>query len=206
MLYVLFFILVALSRPTLCDPMDCSPPGFYVYGILQARILEWVAIPFSRGSYWPRDRTQVSCIAGRFFTVWATREVQYMCINQFFSSCSSFSFNISVLMLKPPWFFFLLLVPFTIFSSSKYPLLLKVSLLPLHYLLQLCPPMLQQLTKANKCPDLYFWLIAPWSPSSMSLKSMLSHPCLRIIWSSCWSLYGRPFPPRFFTDITTCSS
>ena len=111
MLYVLFFILVALSRPTLCDPMDCSPPGFSVYGILQARILEWVAIPFSRGSYWPRDRTQVSCIAGRFFTVWATREVQYMCINQFFSSCSSFSFNISVLMLKPPWFFVVVVSP-----------------------------------------------------------------------------------------------
>ena len=185
--------------------MDCSPPGSSVYGILQARILEWVAIPFSRGSYWPRDRTQVSCIAGRFFTVWATREVQYICINQFFSSCSSFSVNISVLMLKPPWFFFLLVL-FTIFSSSKYPLLLKVSLLPLHYLLQLYPPMLQQLTKASKYPDLYFWLMAPWSPSYMSLKSMLSHPCLRIIWSSCWSLFRRPFPPRFFTNITTCSS
>ena len=59
---------------TLCDPMDCSPPGSSVRGILQARILEWVAIPVSRGSSPPRDRTQVSCIAGRFFTVWATKE------------------------------------------------------------------------------------------------------------------------------------
>ena len=59
---------------TLCKPMDCSPPGSSVHGILQARILEWVAIPFSRGSSWPRDWTQVSCIAGGFFTVWATRE------------------------------------------------------------------------------------------------------------------------------------
>ena len=56
-----------------CDPMDCSPPGSSVHGILQARILEWVAISFSRWSSWPRDWTQVSCIAGRFFTVWAMR-------------------------------------------------------------------------------------------------------------------------------------
>ena len=54
--------------------MDCSPPGSSVHGILQARILEWIAICFSRGSYWLRDWTQVSCIAGKLFTVWATRE------------------------------------------------------------------------------------------------------------------------------------
>ena len=48
-------------------PMDCSPPGFFVCGIFQARILEWVAIPFSRGSSWPRDWTCVSCLAGGFF-------------------------------------------------------------------------------------------------------------------------------------------
>ena len=48
---------------TLCDPMDCSPPGSSVRGILQARILEWVAIPFSRGSYPPRDWTCISCIS-----------------------------------------------------------------------------------------------------------------------------------------------
>ena len=47
---------------------------FSVHGILQARILEWIAIPFSRGSSWPSDRTQVSHIIGRFFTIWATRE------------------------------------------------------------------------------------------------------------------------------------
>ena len=67
-------MLVTESCPSLCDLMDCSSPGSSVHGILQARILEWGAIPFSRGSSWPRDRTQVSCIAGRFFTVWATRE------------------------------------------------------------------------------------------------------------------------------------
>ena len=62
---------VAQSCPTLCDPID-----YTVHGILQARILEWVAFPFSRGSSQPRDRTQVTCITGRFFTSWATREVQ----------------------------------------------------------------------------------------------------------------------------------
>ena len=67
---------VTQSCPTLCDPMDCSLPGSSIHGIFQARVLEWVAIAFSRGSSWPRDWTQVSHIAGRCFTVWATREVQ----------------------------------------------------------------------------------------------------------------------------------
>ena len=67
-------MLVAQSCPTLCDPLDCSPPGSSVHGILQARILEWVAMPFSRGSSQPRDQTQISYIAGRFFTVQATWE------------------------------------------------------------------------------------------------------------------------------------
>ena len=67
-------VLVAQSCLTLCDPMDCSPPGSSVHGILQARILEWVAIPFSMVSSRRRDRTQVSLIAGRFFTIWDTRE------------------------------------------------------------------------------------------------------------------------------------
>ena len=68
--------LVTQSCPTLCDPMDCSLPGSSVHGIFQARILEWVAISFSRGSSRPRDRTRVSHVAGRHFTVWATREVK----------------------------------------------------------------------------------------------------------------------------------
>ena len=54
--------------------MDCSLQSFSVHGIFQARLLEWVAISFSRRSSWPRDRTQVSSIAGRCFTIWATRE------------------------------------------------------------------------------------------------------------------------------------
>ena len=51
-----------------CDPMDCSSPGFSVHGMFQTRRLEWVALSFSRGSSQPRDRTCVSCVAGRFFT------------------------------------------------------------------------------------------------------------------------------------------
>ena len=60
---------VAQSCLTLCDPMDCSLQGSSVHGIFQARVLEWVAISFSRGSSQTRDRIQVSCIAGRCFTV-----------------------------------------------------------------------------------------------------------------------------------------
>ena len=56
---------------TLSDPMDYSPPGSSIHGILQVRILEWVAIPFSMGASWPRNQTQVSCIIGRVFTIWA---------------------------------------------------------------------------------------------------------------------------------------
>ena len=56
--------------------MDCSPPGSSVHGILQARILEWVALPSSRGSSQPRDRSQASRTTSGFFTVWATRKVQ----------------------------------------------------------------------------------------------------------------------------------
>ena len=68
---------VLQSCPTLCDPIDGSLSGSSVHGILQARTLEGVAIPFSRGSSRPRDQTWVSCIVGRRFTVWATREVHH---------------------------------------------------------------------------------------------------------------------------------
>ena len=60
--------------PVICNPMDCSPPGSSVHGILQARMLEWVAILFSRGSSQLRAQTWVSSITGGFFTIWATRE------------------------------------------------------------------------------------------------------------------------------------
>ena len=73
-------VLVAQSCPTLCDPVDHSPPDSSIHGILQARILEWVATSFSRGSSQPRDQTRVSCTAGKFFTDWATRELAYLTV------------------------------------------------------------------------------------------------------------------------------
>ena len=68
---------VAQPCPTLCDPMDYNLLGFSVHGILQARILEWIAISFSTGSSRPMDQTQVSRIGGRRFNLWATREAQF---------------------------------------------------------------------------------------------------------------------------------
>ena len=70
----------------------CSLPGSSVHGILQSRILEWVAIPFTRGSSQPRDQTWVSHIASRFFTVWATREAQLW--------LGTFSFNLDLNIMK----------------------------------------------------------------------------------------------------------
>ena len=95
-------VLVTRSCPTLRDSMDCSPPGFSVHGILQARILEWVTIPISRGSSWPRDQIKVSCIAGRFFIVRATTipysllkviKLSQWCYLTISSSDASFSFS-----------------------------------------------------------------------------------------------------------------
>ena len=66
---------VAQSCSTLCNPMDCSLPGSSFHGIFQARVPEWVAFSFSTGSSQPRHRTRVSRIAGRCFTLWATKSV-----------------------------------------------------------------------------------------------------------------------------------
>ena len=85
-IYIIPFTAAAAAKSlqswhTLCDPMDCSPPGSSLQGILQTRILEWVAMLSSKLSSWPRDRTHVSlhlpALAGRFFTTSATREAQY---------------------------------------------------------------------------------------------------------------------------------
>ena len=72
-------MLVTQSYTTLSNSMNCNLPGSSVLGIFQARLLKWVAISFSRGSFIPRDQTQVCYIAGRFFTVWATGEA---CMSQ----------------------------------------------------------------------------------------------------------------------------
>ena len=78
-------VLITQSCLTLCKPMDCSPPGSSVHGILQTRILEWIVISSSRGSSRTRDWTWVSWISGRFFTIWATREAWFL--NAIFSMC-----------------------------------------------------------------------------------------------------------------------
>ena len=83
-------VLVTQLCPTLCDPMDHSTPSSSVRGVFQTRILQWVAILFSKGSFWPRDQTLVSCISGRFLTVWTTRETQpYISSVQFSHSVMS---------------------------------------------------------------------------------------------------------------------
>ena len=82
---------VVQSCPALCYPVEYSPPGSSVHGIFQARILEWVAISFSKGSSQPRDRTQLSCIAGRCFNLWVNMEAPkktYMA-NKHMKRCSA---------------------------------------------------------------------------------------------------------------------
>ena len=90
---------VSQSSLTLSGSMDSSPPDSSVHGILQVRILEWVANPLSRGSPRPRDQTQVSCIAGRFFTVLTDQkptvrkkviELTFLCWHQFSSVAQSY--------------------------------------------------------------------------------------------------------------------
>ena len=96
---------VAQSCLTLCDTMDCSLPGSSIHGIFQATVLEWVAISFSRGSSQTRDRTLVSCIAGRHFTVWATREA--LCSNSCPLSqwcCLTVLFSAALILLLPSIF------------------------------------------------------------------------------------------------------
>jgi len=88
-------MLVAQLCPTLCDPVNCSPPDSSVHGILQAKILKWVAIHFSRGFSQRRDQTQVSHVAGRIFTIWATREAPMVLY------CSWISASVFMVSVKP---------------------------------------------------------------------------------------------------------
>ena len=78
-IYCEYSHIVTQLCPTLFKPINCSLPGPFVHGILQARTLEWAAISSSRRSFQPRDQTWVSCIAGRFFSIWATQYNMYMC-------------------------------------------------------------------------------------------------------------------------------
>ena len=92
---------VAQSRLTLLCPMDCSLPGSSVHGILQGRILEWVAIPFSRGSSPSKDRTQISCIAGRFFTIWTGKPILTLICTQIETCCLFCFFNLKIWICQP---------------------------------------------------------------------------------------------------------
>ena len=85
-------MLVAQSCPTLFDSIDYSPPVSFVHGIVQARILQWVAIPFSKGSSWPRDGTWESCISGRFFIIWATNKGEVL-VTMNISTCQNPSWH-----------------------------------------------------------------------------------------------------------------
>ena len=116
-------MLVAQSCSALCNPMDCSQPCFSVHGILQARILEWVAIPFSRGSSQTRDQTRASLIAGRFFIVQATGKPT--CFKQPDYDVSSYSLYICFLCLR---FFEVVWSVNLLFSSNLGEKLMKIIL------------------------------------------------------------------------------
>ena len=78
---------------TLCNPMSYSPPGFSVHGVLQARILEWVCLSFLQGIFLTQSSKLVPCSAGRFFTIWATREAQGKAIRSHKKRCHCFHCN-----------------------------------------------------------------------------------------------------------------
>ena len=122
--------------------MDCSPPGSSDHGILQARILEWVAISFSRGSSWSRHWTGVSCIAGRFFTVWATGEALKMETPQF-SSVQPLN---HVWLLETPWTA-ALQASLSITNSQSFLKLMSIKLVMPSKHLILCHPLPQQILK-----------------------------------------------------------
>ena len=104
-------VIVAQLCLILCDPMDCSLLGSSVHGILQARVLEWIDISFSRGSSRTKDRNQLSYIAVRLFTIWATREAPCTLLTLF----STFGWYVPVFLSKFIWMFSL-----TCLSSTKF--------------------------------------------------------------------------------------
>ena len=103
---LLVVVFVTQSCPTLWDPTDCSPPGSSAHGILQERILEWVAMPFSRGSSQPRGWTWDSSIAGIFFTIWSigksSSSTKHWFSFFYYANCLSF-YNTNILLIKYLW-------------------------------------------------------------------------------------------------------
>ena len=127
--------------PTLCDPVDCSPPGSSVRGILQARILEWAAVPSSKGSSWPEDRTCISYTAGGFFTCWSTGEAHiyiysvYMyilCVDfLILNECIGFGFGVIKFIQQIPLRTFeLLKTSFSYYKLVIFKVLFRSKLLP----------------------------------------------------------------------------
>ena len=113
---VLVKMLVARLCPTPCDLMDCISRGSSFHEILQARILEWIAIPFSRESSWPKDRTWVSCIAGWFCTIWATRWNSLQLLQCLFFWLRSFGQTLRIQMIT--------------IAITKYPRIIESSQIP----------------------------------------------------------------------------
>ena len=132
-----FKILAAQSCMTLCDPMDCSPPGSSVHGIPQARILVWAAISFSRGSSQPRDWIWVSCIAGEFFTNWATREA--------------------------PWLKYLLLFPLMSLAISFAICLFHKIIISCITKCMIGPPTKMMMTRLKTVDQMYSFIYDQWS-------------------------------------------
>ena len=190
---------VAQSCPTLCDPMDCSLPHSSIHGIFQARVLEWVAISFSRGSFRPRDQTQVSCIVGRRFTVWATREVlkqNGLCtwsfgnltetilhLSQFILCFSSVQFSHSVLSESA--------TPWTATCQASLSITNSRSLLKLLFI-------------ESVMPSNHFTLCHPFLllPSIFpSIKVFSNESVLRIRWPKYWSFSFSISPSNEYSGL-----
>ena len=152
-----------LSCPTLCNPRDSSILGSSVHGIFQARILEWVAISFSRGSSPPRDRTRVSHIVGRCFTVWTTKEARKHFLQ--FGSVQSLS---RVWLFATPWITAHQASLSITNSQSLLKLMSIKSVMPSSHLI-LCRPLL---------------LLPPIPPS---IRVFSSEPTLCMRWPKYWS-------------------
>ena len=148
--------------------MDCSIPGSSVHGILQARILEWVAISFSRVTSWPRDRTRVSCIGGRRFNLWAIREALLISIIDIYNQFSSVQSLSRVQLFATPWIAALQASLSITNSQSSLKLMSIKSVMPSSHLI-LCRPL----------------FLLPPVPPSIRVFSNESTLCMR--WRKYWS-------------------
>ena len=159
--------------PTLCKPMDYSQPGSSVHGILQAKMLEWVAIPFLRGSSQPRDQTLVSLTAGRFFTIWITREVHIL----WYLSLSSVQSLSHIRLFETAWIAARQASLSITNSRSSLRLMSIESVMPSSHLI-LCRPL----------------LLLP--PIPRSIRVFSSESTLRMRWPKYWSFSFSIIPSK----------